>query len=43
MNMPGRMPDRIAPVAFLPVLTKARELDGKLLMAAHLAKRGYRA
>ena len=42
MNMPGRMPDRIAPVAFLPVLTKARELDGKLLMAAHLAKRGYR-
>jgi surface carbohydrate biosynthesis protein len=30
------------PLAFLPVLTKARELDSRLLLAAVLATRGYR-
>src|SRR5215468_3682124 len=30
------------PLAFLPVLTKARELDSRLLLAAVLARRGYR-
>lgn len=33
---------RQAPLAFSPIYTKARELDGRILLAAHLAVRGYR-
>ncbi|MFC4255550.1 hypothetical protein GRI97_08935 [Altererythrobacter xixiisoli] len=30
-----------APLAFLPIVTKARELDARILLAAHLAKSGF--
>lgn len=30
------------PVAFLPVVTKAREIEARVLLAAHLVRRGFR-
>lgn len=32
---------RPAPLAFLPIVTKARELDARIVLAAHLAKAGF--